>query len=147
MFPKAKFYVGKEAFERAQNPHLRDRASFIDGLQEVLINSGRLILLDENSSEKPFEDCEFIFTNGHTIGQMHCLISHKNEKFFFAGDLIPAKEWLHLPVAMGYDRCAETLVDEKLILDRAINEKWKILYTHDLNTAMSEVFINAERKV
>ena len=74
----------------------------------MLVDSGRLVLLDADSKERPFESCSFLFTQGHTVGQMHCLIAHNDQNFFFAGDLVPAKEWLHLPVAMGYDRCAET---------------------------------------
>src|SRR5690606_16799520 len=31
-FPKASFVVGREAFERAQKPHARDRASFVPAL-------------------------------------------------------------------------------------------------------------------
>jgi glyoxylase-like metal-dependent hydrolase (beta-lactamase superfamily II) len=78
---------------------------------------------------------------------MHCLINYNNEKIFFAGDLIPAKEWLHLPVAMGYDRCAETLVDEKkVVLERALKEAWKILFTHDPKVALCEVAINSKGK-
>ena len=41
---------------------------------------------------------------------------------------------------MGYDRCAETLVNEKEeILTRAVKEKWNILYTHDPDIALSRV--------
>ena len=49
LFPRAEFIVGRTAFERAERPHLRDRASFIPELPELLKQSGRLRLIDENS--------------------------------------------------------------------------------------------------
>ena len=36
LFPKAKFYVGKEHWERAINPHPRDKASFVPLLNNLL---------------------------------------------------------------------------------------------------------------
>ncbi len=36
LFPNAQYYVGEEAWERANHPHPRDRASFIPHLQEKL---------------------------------------------------------------------------------------------------------------
>lgn len=31
----------------------------------------------------------------------------------FCADLIPGRPWVHVPITMGYDRCAEVLIDEK----------------------------------
>ena len=42
LFPRARFVVGRRAFERACSPHQRDRASFIPELPELLSRSGRL---------------------------------------------------------------------------------------------------------
>src|SRR6186713_2513481 len=42
LFPRARYVVGQTAFERAQAPHLRDRASFIVELPRLLEESGRL---------------------------------------------------------------------------------------------------------
>ena len=50
LFPKAKFVVGKRAFERAVHPHPRDRASFIPELQPLLEQSGRLELVENAHS-------------------------------------------------------------------------------------------------
>ena len=46
LFPNARFVVGRRAWERARNPHPRDRASFIAALPALLEQSGRLELVD-----------------------------------------------------------------------------------------------------
>src|SRR4029078_1487928 len=45
-FPKATFVVGRAAWERARAPHVRDRASFIPELQDLLEASGRLEIVE-----------------------------------------------------------------------------------------------------
>ena len=114
-FPKAHYVVGKKAFQRACQPHLRDRASFIPGLTDKLEQSDRLIIVEEDRLPNVLEEhLSFIFTDGHTPGQMHVLFTNQTgEGIFFAGDMIPGKAWVHLPVTMGYDRWPEKLIEEK----------------------------------
>ncbi len=141
VFTNANYVVGQEAFSRSQNPHSRDKASFIPGLNEKLIASQRLYLVKENAPCPIFpEIIEFIFTSGHTPGHMHALIHGESSKIFFAGDLVPGIPWVHLPITMGYDRFPEKVIDEKEVLyQRAIKEKWRLFYTHDPEYAISEV--------
>ena len=159
-FPKARYVVGKRAFERACRPHVRDKASFIPGLTQQLKESGRLTIVEgenfpggenfpegENfpGREKPPEslaNCmSFVFTEGHTPGQMHILFQDpKGQKIFFASDLIPGKAWAHLPVTMGYDRYPEKLIEEKQnIYEQAERENWTIFFTHDRQTASARI--------
>ena len=148
-FPKAHYVVGKRAFQRACQPHLRDRASFIPGLTEKLKQSGRLIIVEENKLPDILEKyLSFIFTDGHTPGQMHVLFkSETGERIFFAGDLIPGRAWIHLPVTMGYDRWPEKLIEEKMDLYRkAEEEKWLIFFTHDKDTACARIRQNEKAR-
>jgi len=142
-FPKAKYVVGKKAFERALNPHLRDRASFIPGLTDKLKKSDRLVLVEGNHLPDGVlkDKLSFIFTEGHTPGQMHILIEDEDHnKLFFAGDLIPGKSWVHLPITMGYDRWPEKLIEEKKsVYERAEKEKWLVFFTHDKNISVARV--------
>ncbi|MCB0391045.1 MAG: MBL fold metallo-hydrolase [Bdellovibrionales bacterium] len=148
VFSKAQFVVGFDAFERAEHPHFRDRASFIPHLTEKLKASGRLHLIKEGQESPIFPDhIEFTFTHGHTPGHMHSLITGSNSKIFFAGDLIPGTPWVHLPITMGYDRFPEKLIDEKKhIYQRALAEKWEIFYTHDPKVACSQIEQDAKGK-
>src|SRR5688500_9125915 len=50
VFPNAHYVVGREAWERALNPHARDRASFIPPLQPLLEATGRLEIVEGDRS-------------------------------------------------------------------------------------------------
>ena len=141
-FPKARYIVGKKAFQRACEPHLRDKASFIPGLTSKLKDSGRLLIVEGDKLPGVLEEnLSFIFTEGHTPGQMHLLFEDgSGHRIFFAGDLIPGKPWIHLPITMGYDRWPEKLIEEKQNLyQKAEREKWLIFFTHDKDVACSRI--------
>ena len=125
---------------------MRDRASFIPGLADKLSASGRLILVDgETHPDVIPEVFSFRFSDGHTPGQMHTVVSGAQGKMIFAGDLIPGRAWAHLPVTMGYDRFPEQVINEKEALYRlAIPEQWWIFYTHDASCAASRLESVAE---
>jgi glyoxylase-like metal-dependent hydrolase (beta-lactamase superfamily II) len=141
VFPKAKIVVGRDAWHRARQPHPRDRASFIPGLVDKIEASGRLVLVEGDSLPGfPSDQLCFRYSHGHTPGHMHTLVRGPQESMFFAGDLIPGKAWVHLPITMGYDRFAEQVIDEKQALyDDAVPNHWNIFYTHDSVIAASQV--------
>jgi glyoxylase-like metal-dependent hydrolase (beta-lactamase superfamily II) len=140
-FPRAKYVVGKEAWARAVQPHARDKASFIPSLQDLLLQSGRLIVIDGH--EIPGLDSLHIqvrYSSGHTPGHLHTLVRGERETFFFAGDLVPGRPWIHLPVTMGYDRFAEMVIDEKSQLyQEALSEGWNLFFTHDVDVASAKL--------
>jgi len=140
LFPKARFVVGRKAFERARNPHARDRASFIPELPALLQDSGRLELVDSQRSEVLGEGFRMHFSDGHTPGLMLTeLLGHEGAPgVVFCADLIPGRPWVHLPVAMGYDRFPECLIDEKkTFLDDMIARGVRLYFTHDADCALA----------
>ncbi len=141
LFPRAKYVVGAEAWERATHPHFRDKASFIPGLTEQLESSGRLIILkDDHLPEFPREQLRFRISEGHTPGQLHTIVSSGRETMIYAGDLIPGKAWVHLPITMGYDRYPERVIDEKQELyAEAVSAGWLFFFTHDAETACAHI--------
>ncbi len=148
LFPNATYVVSQRAFERAVSPHPRDRASFIPGLTDMLIKSGRLCLVDD-SHRTPIPDLanrlEFIQSHGHTPGHLHTLVKGDRQSLFFCGDLVPGLPWVHAPITMGYDRFAEQVIDEKInIYQRALAEHWLLFYTHDAEFAASELCLDAK---
>src|SRR3546814_17878085 len=50
LFPNATFLVGAEQWQRARHPHPRDRASYIPELPGLLEDSGRLEIVECDSS-------------------------------------------------------------------------------------------------
>lgn len=141
LFPNARFIVSKAAWNRACHPHIKDRASFIPELNELLDKSSRLVIIENDRCELLGNDYQFIYSQGHTPGLMHTLIEMPEDgPIIFASDLIPASYWIHLPVVMGYDRLAELLIDEKKeMLELAIKKNARLFYTHDPHIAMSRI--------
>lgn len=141
LFPRAKYVTSRTAWQRAVEPHSRDKASFIPLLIEQLEKSGRLELVDENDAKHSLGDrFSFRFSHGHTPGQMHTLVHGDRRLVVFAGDLIPGAPWVHLPITMGYDRYPEMLIEEKEKLYQDMqNKDWLVFYTHDPNNVCSEV--------
>ncbi|MEM7244149.1 MAG: MBL fold metallo-hydrolase [Acidobacteriota bacterium] len=132
LFPRARYLVGREAFDRAVNPHPRDRASFIPELPGLLEESGRLELVDSERSASTGERCRFHFSHGHTPGLLLSEVATPAGPLLFASDLIPGAPWVHLPITMGYDRYPERLIDEKReVLEDLLEREGRLFFTHD----------------
>jgi glyoxylase-like metal-dependent hydrolase (beta-lactamase superfamily II) len=140
LFPKARFIVGEEAWERANAPHARDRASFVPALNSLLEKSGRLALVQGDRSEILGDDYRFHYSYGHTPGLMLTEIAMPDGPVVFAGDLVPGVPWVHLPITMGYDRYPEMLIDEKRALyEELVPAGLRLFFTHDPETALARV--------
>jgi glyoxylase-like metal-dependent hydrolase (beta-lactamase superfamily II) len=140
VFPNASYVVGAEAWQRAIQPHARDRASFIPGLTELLSQTGRLELAAGETSELLGDGFRFHRSSGHTPGLLLTEIEMPSGPVVFAADLIPGKAWVHLPITMGYDRYPELLIDEKAtLLGDLLARKGRLFFTHDPNIAMGTV--------
>ena len=141
IFPNANVYVSRQAWDRAQQPHLRDKASFVPEVNRLLERSGRVVILDARESLRFGElEVSFLVSNGHTPGMLCSDLRWDDSRLVFGADLIPGRSWVHLPVCMGYDRSPELVVDEKqqLLLSLAAERAW-LFYTHDPEIAASEV--------
>ncbi|GAB4223163.1 MAG: MBL fold metallo-hydrolase [Acidobacteriota bacterium] len=135
LFPRARFVVGRRAWERARAPHPRDRASFIPELPELLERSGRLEIVDGERAESLGPGYRFFVSDGHTPGMLVSEIDTGRGPLVFAADLIPGRPWTHLPITMGYDRFAERVIDEKReLLDDLHARRGALFFTHDATT-------------
>lgn len=139
-FSKARFVVGREAWERAEKPHARDRASFIPELPALLSESGRLEIVDGTSSKTLGDAYRLHLSFGHTPGLLLSEIPSESGPILFASDLIPGSAWVHLPITMGYDRYPELLIDEKSrILTDLVARNGRLFFTHDPEIALARV--------
>jgi glyoxylase-like metal-dependent hydrolase (beta-lactamase superfamily II) len=146
LFPNANYIVGEECWQRALNPHPRDRASFIAPLQPLLEASGRLERVQGVHSLTLGMQVRFSYSNGHTPGLMLAEIaSGEGGGIVFCADLIPGRAWLHLPVTMGYDRYPELLIDEKrAFLEDKLARNVRLFFTHDAECASARVTRDAK---
>ena len=139
LFPRARYIVGREAWERATNPHPRDRASFIPEVPGLLEASGRLEVVDGETSRTLGPKVRFHASHGHTPGLLLAEIGGDGGVVFCA-DLIPGRPWVHVPITMGYDRYPELLIDEKRrFLDEMLARGIRLYFTHDPGCAMARV--------
>ena len=123
---------------RANKPHYRDKASFIPHLNQLLKDSGRLEVVSENEPCRLGKGYRFHISHGHTPGLVLTEIEMPDGPIVFCGDLIPGVPWVHLPIAMGYDRFPELLIDEKnKLLSDLITRNGRLFFTHDHNTALA----------
>jgi glyoxylase-like metal-dependent hydrolase (beta-lactamase superfamily II) len=140
LFERARFVIGREAWQRASQPHLRDRRSFAPEIQSLLAASARVELVDGPHSEVLGAAYRLHFSSGHTPGLMMTEIPTAEGPLLFASDLIPGTAWVHLPITMGYDRFPELLIEEKQrVLDELVEAGGWLYYTHDPAIAASRV--------
>ncbi len=142
-FPRARFVVGAGNWARAGGPHFRDRASFIPEIRALLEQSGRLEVVDGERSQVLGEDYRLHFSDGHTPGLMLVEIPSEHGPVVFAGDLVPGRPWVHLPITMGYDRFPELLIEEKRALLEYLRERGgRLFFTHDPDVAMAGIGVD-----
>ena len=147
VFPRARFVVGAEAWQRACTPHARDRASFIPELTRLLTASGRLEVVAGDTSEVLGAGFRFHRSSGHTPGLLLTEVDMPDGPVVFAADLIPGRPWVHLPITMGYDRYPELLIEEKeQLLGDLLARRGRLFFTHDPSIALGRVARDAKGK-
>ena len=140
LFPNARYIVSARAWDRANRPHPRDKASFIPELQPLLYASNRLEVVVGPSSPTLGPEFRLHHSDGHTPGLMLAEIDMPAGPVVFAADLIPGKAWVHAPITMGYDRNAELLIDEKrAFLEDKLARNVHLFFTHDPGCALAQV--------
>lgn len=147
LFPNATFLVSAACWDRARDPHPRDRASFIPELPGLLEASGRLEIVDGEYSRTLGHSVRFHFSDGHTPGLMLAeIVGPENVNGYphggvvFCADLIPGRPWVHVPITMGYDRNPELLIDEKReFLADKLARNVHLFFTHDPDCALAQV--------
>ncbi len=147
LFPNAHFLLGAEQWQRARNPHPRDRASYIPELPGLLEASGRLEIVEGARSPTLGDAVRFHYSDGHTPGLMLAEIvgpervnGEAHGGVVFCADLIPGLPWVHVPISMGYDRYPERLIDEKqAFLEDKLARNVHLFFTHDPGCALAQV--------
>jgi glyoxylase-like metal-dependent hydrolase (beta-lactamase superfamily II) len=141
LFPKAKYVTGRRQWQRARHPHVRDRASYIPELLDLLEASGRLELLDDGEASVSLgDDWRFHVSDGHTPGLLLPEVAMPGGPVVFSSDLVPGVPWVHAPITMGYDRCAEILIDEKTaLIENLLARNGRLVFTHDPQVAIGRL--------
>ncbi|HLM02851.1 MAG TPA: MBL fold metallo-hydrolase [Pyrinomonadaceae bacterium] len=129
-FPNARYFVSESEFRHAENPHERDRASYLAENWRPLQASGQLELKPD--VYEVVEGLTIENARGHSETMQTVRLKRGGETLYGFADLIPTRHHLALPWIMGYDLYpTETLEFKKQILPLAVKENWICLFYHD----------------
>ncbi|MGI9054252.1 MAG: MBL fold metallo-hydrolase [Pyrinomonadaceae bacterium] len=129
-FPNARYLVSKSEYEHAENPHERDRASYLSENWRPVLESGQLELMPDEY--EVVEGLTMQTIRGHSETMQTVCLTRGGKTLYGFVDLIPTRA--HLPNAwiMGYDLFpTETLQAQKLLIPKAVEEDWICLFYHD----------------
>ncbi|HEY9071116.1 MAG TPA: MBL fold metallo-hydrolase [Candidatus Ozemobacteraceae bacterium] len=148
LFPRAQYYVAESQWQRACHPHLRDRASFVPVLNELLERSGRIRIVPASGASDLAPLVKFTLSDGHTPGMLVSWIEAPNGPVVFAADLMPGAVWVNAAVSMGYDRHPELLIDEKqVVLAELARQGGYLFFTHDPQMPFARVRADAKGRM
>jgi glyoxylase-like metal-dependent hydrolase (beta-lactamase superfamily II) len=134
-FPNARYFVSRREFEHAENPHERDRASYLAENWRPLLESGQLELKPD--AYEVVEGLTVENARGHSETMQTWKLTRGGETVYGFADLIPTRHHLALPWIMSYDLYpTETLQFKKKILPQAARENWICLFYHDFETPL-----------
>jgi glyoxylase-like metal-dependent hydrolase (beta-lactamase superfamily II) len=130
-FPNARYFVSESEFAHAENPHERDRASYLPENWRPVRESGQLELKPD--SYEVVEGLRMEQVRGHSETMQTVRLDRGGETVYGFADLIPTRHHLPLPWIMGYDLYpAETLEAKRDLLAQAVDENWMCLFYHDM---------------
>ncbi len=154
-FPNARYFAHRGEVEHGRLQLDRDRISYLSPNYDPLIESGQMTLLDTQGIRANPEICPGISVElfpGHTAQLMAVHIRSQTgrgavEHACYISDLIPTSAHLDPTWVMGYDLDpVESIAQRKRFYQRAIPEKWLVLFTHDHEKPMARIGQNEKGK-
>lgn len=149
-FPNARYFVHRGEVEHGHLQLDRDKVSYLSPNYDPLVESGQMTLLDEERIRAKPEICPGISVEvfpGHTAQLMAVHIQSGGEHACYVSDLIPTSAHLDPTWVMGYDLDpVRSIAERKRFYERAIPERWIVLFTHDHRTPMARIGLNEKGK-
>ncbi len=149
-FPNARYFAHSGEVEHGHLQLERDRISYISDNYDPLVNSGQMTLIKDGRAgyaEEIVPGISIEVFPGHTAQLMAVHIDSGGQRATYISDLIPTSAHLDATWVMGYDLYPLTCIEErKRFYQRAIPEKWLVLFTHDHNHPMGFIETTAKGK-
>lgn len=149
-FPNARYFAHRGEVDHGRLQLDRDRVSYLAPNYEPLIQSGQVTLLDTDGIRADPRICHGISVElfpGHTAQLMAVHIESGSEHACYVSDLIPTSAHLDPTWVMGYDLDpVESIAQRKRFYQRAIPERWLVLFTHDHEKPMARIEWNEKGK-
>jgi glyoxylase-like metal-dependent hydrolase (beta-lactamase superfamily II) len=149
-FPNARYFAHAGEVAHGHQQFERDKVSYLSANYDPLIANGQMTLLTNDSIAKNPEIVPGVSVEvfpGHTEQMMAIHIESAGQHACYISDLIPTSAHLDTTWVMGYDLDPlETIVQRKRFYQRAIPEKWLVLFTHDHRTPIARIGLNEKQK-
>jgi hypothetical protein len=130
-FPNARYLISARELDHAENPHERDRASYLPDNWRPMQETGQLQLMPDDYEVVPGLKMQTI--RGHSETMQTWRLDRGGQTLYGFADLIPTSHHVPLAWIMGYDLYpTETLAYKKSILPQAVEEEWLCLFYHDV---------------
>tara|TARA_B100000315_G_scaffold260546_1_gene322776 strand:+ start:19400 stop:20254 length:855 start_codon:yes stop_codon:yes gene_type:complete len=143
-FPNATYWIPETNWNLANQPTVKDKASYFSHNWSVLAENDMVKFVKGN--EQFLEGIEFIITNGHTTGQQHPLICDQSTKLLYGADLFPTSMHIDIPWVMAYDLYPLMTIKEKMdILPTMVDENWILFFEHDVTTECATLDYDGKR--
>src|SRR5687768_2138543 len=134
-FPNARYLVSRSEFTHAQNPHGRDRASYLPENWQPVEDSGQLELMPDDYEPVPGLKVQTV--RGHSETMQTWSLNYDGKTMYGFADLIPTRHHLAPAWVMGYDLFPiETMEFKSLVLPRAASGQWLCLFYHDIDNPL-----------
>lgn len=131
-FPNARYFVSESELKRAENPHERDRASYLPENWRPVMETGQLEIKPDDY--EVIEGLRMEQVRGHSETMQTIRLTRAGETIYGFADLIPTTHHVPLPWIMGYDLYpTETLEAKKRLLPEAVRENWICHFYHDVD--------------
>ncbi len=131
-FTNARYLVSRAEFDAAENPHERERASYLSENWLPLIDINQLELMPDKY--EPVEGLTVERVRGHSETMQTIKLDRGGETLYGFYDMIPTRHHLPPPWIMSYDLFpTETLEYKKSILPQALEENWICHFYHDVD--------------
>ncbi len=145
-FSNARYLVSAREFDHAENPHERDRASYLPDNWRPMQVTGQLELMPDDYEVVPGLKMQTV--RGHSETMQTWRLDRGGQTMYGFADLIPTRHHLPLPWIMGYDLYpTETLEFKRAILPRAVSEQWFCLFYHDVEQPLCRIVENGNKFV
>lgn len=129
-FPNARYLVARSEFEHAQDPHERDRASYLPDNWKPVEENEQLVLMPDDY--EVVEGLTVTTVRGHSETMQTWRLDRGGRTIYGFADLIPTRHHIRPAWVAGFDLYpVETLEYKKRIIPQAIAENWLCLFYHD----------------
>ena len=137
-FTNARYLVSQSEIAHAENPHERNRASYLPENWRPLQTSGQLELMPDRY--EPVRGLKLEQVRGHSETMQTWRLEQGGRTVYGFADLIPTRHHVQPAWIMGYDLFpTETLEFKKRVLPRAADENWLCLFYHDLEAPLCTI--------